>query len=70
MTRAQLLKVFTTEGGTSTRLHRAYVYKQCPYIKVSVDFAAVGNTRKLLIEMPGDKIAAISRPFLQFSIAD
>src|ERR1700722_4644817 len=36
MTRADLLTVFTVEGGISTRARRTYVYKLCPYIKVEV----------------------------------
>jgi len=31
MTRKALLKVFTTEGGLSTRLQRTYVSRNCPY---------------------------------------
>ncbi len=37
-TRAELLKVFTTEGGISTAKHRTFVHRRCPYIKVDVDF--------------------------------
>jgi hypothetical protein len=70
MKREQLLRVFTTEGGTSTRLHRTYVYKQCLYIKVSVEFIPVGNPDDHLTEMPGDEIRTISRPFLQYAIVD
>lgn len=43
MTRADLLKVFTTEGGISTGLHRTYVSRDCPFFKVDVDFRAVGR---------------------------
>src|SRR6267378_8709926 len=43
MTRSDLLKVFTTEGGLSTRTHRTYVLKQCPTIKVDVEFSISGN---------------------------
>jgi hypothetical protein len=66
MTREQLLRVFTTEGGLSTRLERTYVLKQCPSIKVTVYFLTVGNPTNLLIEMPEDTIEGISRPFLEF----
>src|SRR4051794_2268757 len=38
MTRADLLKVFTTEGGLSTAAQRTFVYRGCPYIKVEVEF--------------------------------
>jgi hypothetical protein len=69
-TRKNLLGVFTEEGGLSTRTHRTYVYKHCPYIKVDVEFAPVGNEDDALTEMPEDKISTISRPYLQYFIAD
>ena len=34
--RAELLKIFTTEGGLSTAKERTYVHRRCPYIKVDV----------------------------------
>jgi hypothetical protein len=38
MTRDALLTVFTIEGGLSTRLHRTFVSRDCPYFKVDVEF--------------------------------
>ena len=70
MTREDLLKVVTTEGGTSTRFQRTYVYKDCPYIKVRVEFEAAANPDDGLTEMPEDKITKISAPFLQYSVMD
>ena len=76
MTREALLKVFTTEGGLSTGLHRTYVYPECPYFKVDVEFEAIGRPerdadgRVTLIEDRHDIIVKISRPYLQFSILD
>jgi hypothetical protein len=73
MTRADLLKVFTTEGGLSTGLQRTFVSRDCPYFKVDVEFEAVGrpsrdaNGRVTLIEGSQDIIVKISRPYLQFS---
>jgi hypothetical protein len=43
MTRTDLLKVFTTEGGLSTGLQRTFVSQDCPYFKVDVEFEAVGR---------------------------
>ncbi len=43
MTRAELLKTFTTEGGLSTGLNRRFVSRDCPYFKVDVEFRAVGR---------------------------
>jgi hypothetical protein len=63
MTRADLLKVFTTEGGLSWSSQRT---RQCPYIKVDVKFAAATNSE----ELPKDKIVDISRPYLAWSVMD
>ena len=76
MTRGQLLTLFTTEGGLSTGLQRTYVYLKCPYIKVDVEFEAVGRPRRdedgrvTLREDDRDLIKTISRPYLQWSIFD
>ena len=76
MTREDLLKVFTTEGGLSTGLHRTYVSQACAYCKVDVEFRAVGRAdrdgdgRVTLGEDLRDVIVKISRPYLQLSIYD
>jgi len=76
MTRMDLLKVFTTEGGLSTGLHRTFVSRECPYFKVEVEFEAVGhpsrdlNGRVTLVEGSQDIIVNVSRPYLQFSSSD
>jgi len=76
MTRAELLKLFGTEGGFSNRLRRRFVSRDCAYFKVDVEFAAVGRPgrdsdgRVTVEEDPRDIIVKISRPYLQFTIAD
>jgi hypothetical protein len=76
MTRNDLLKVFRTEGGLSTGLHRTFVSRDCAFFKVDVEFEAVGRQsrdndgRVTLEEDAQDVIVKISRPYLQFSIAD
>ena len=76
MTREDLLRLFTTEGGISTALQRTYVSRDCPYFKVDVTFRAVGrpdrdeNGRGTLIEGNEDLILTLSRPYLQFSVMD
>ena len=76
MTRADLLKVFTTEGGLSTGLNRTYVYRECPYIKVDVEFEAVGRPardadgRVTLVEANEDVITKISKPYLEWMTLD
>jgi hypothetical protein len=69
-TRKDLLTIFTEEGGISSRTHRKYVYKQCPYIKVDVEFAPIGKQDQPFIEMPEDKVITISRPYLEYGIFD
>jgi hypothetical protein len=63
MTRSDLLRVFTTEGGLSARTHRTYVLKQCRTVKVDVDFSISENEAE-------DKIAQISKPYLDYGIKD
>jgi hypothetical protein len=70
MTRADLLKVFTEEGGLSTRTQRQYVYRECPYIKVAVEFERIGNVEAPFPENEKDKIVKISRPFLEWLVID
>jgi hypothetical protein len=76
MTREDLLKVFTTEGGLSTGLRRTFVSRDCPYFKIDVQFEAVGRPsrdssgRVTLEEGSQDIIVQISKPYLQFSILD
>ncbi len=70
MTREDLMKVFISEGGISNRLHRTYVYRGCPYIKVTVEFKPLEQRNDSLTEMPTDRIVTISVPFLQYAVAD
>ncbi|HEX8891425.1 MAG TPA: hypothetical protein VF779_19910 [Pyrinomonadaceae bacterium] len=76
MTRADLLKVFDTEGGLSTGLNRTYVYRKCPLIKVDVEFQPVGRPardakgRVTLKEADEDVIEKISRPYLDWTVMD
>jgi hypothetical protein len=63
MTRSDLLRVFTTEGGLSTRTHRTYVLTHCPIIKVDVEFSISAREAE-------DKITQISKPYLGYGIYD
>jgi hypothetical protein len=69
MTRADVLKNFTTEGGISGRSWSHYVYKKCPLIKIDVTFVVRAGENHLN-EAATDKIATVSKPYLQFSIYD
>jgi hypothetical protein len=69
-TRADLLKLFTTEGGISTAKQRTFVHRDCPYIKVDVEFTLTETNRSSLEERPADVIRKVSQPYLQWSIMD
>ncbi len=65
MTRAQLLQVFTEEpGGLSSRQSQEYVYRQCPYFTVNVQFKPIGKDIKRNGNSK-DQITKISEPFVQ-----
>jgi len=66
MTRSDLEKTFTTEGGISTATTGTYVLRECRFIKIDVKFQAA----KLLEERPTDKIVEISRPYLAWAVMD
>jgi hypothetical protein len=76
MTRYQLMKIFSTEGGISTAKQRTYVSRDCPYFKVEVKFRRAadsgidGARSEWIEERDDDVITSISGPFLQFSIMD
>jgi hypothetical protein len=76
MTREDLLKVFTTEGGLYTGLLRTFVSRDCPYFKVDVEFKAsarsdIDNTGFVTsVEDNRDIIVKISKPYMQLSISD
>jgi len=65
MSRKELLKVFKIEGGISTRTSRRYVYRECRYIKVDVEFEPVEAKEDKSTEYPSDRIIKISKPFLE-----
>lgn len=70
MTRADLLRVFREEAGLSTRQQRTYVYRGCPYFKMEVKFQAIGVLEDGVEESPDDQIVEMSKPFLDYRVAD
>jgi hypothetical protein len=70
MTRADLLKVFDTEGGLFTANGRTYVHRRCSCLKVDVEFAHAVPNQGALEELPTDIITKISKPYLDWSISD
>jgi len=69
MTRGELLKVFMEEGGLSTRRWHRYVYRECGFVKVDVEFAPAADPNSYR-ENPEDRITKISKPYLELSVMD
>jgi hypothetical protein len=69
MTREDLLKVFTTQGGIFSPQQRTFVYQRCSLIKVDVEFATTAKNAKVE-ELPSDKILKISKPYLDWNVVD
>jgi len=70
MKRKDLDALLTTEGGISTRLQKTYVSRECPYIKVDIQFKAGAGTAQSGEESSDDIIESVSKPYLAWSIAD
>ena len=69
-TRAELLKVFTTEGGLFTAKQRTFVHRRCPFIKIHVDFALSDPKQSVVDERSSDTVSKLSKPYLEWSIID
>jgi hypothetical protein len=68
VTRADVERVFAPEGGMSTALQKTYLFRKCPYFKVDIEFAAAqANTTA---ESPEDKVAKLSKPYLDWPRGD
>lgn len=77
MTRADLMKVFTTEGGLFTPTNQTFVHRRCNFIKVDVEFSLSKPIKssdwKEKIDEEGlaaDIITRISRPYLGWMVFD
>jgi hypothetical protein len=65
MTRRDLVRLFVAEGGLgSSGGSRTYLYRECLYIKVDVEFEPVQRIAGKSKEFPDDKIIKISSPYL------
>lgn len=62
MTRADLERVFTPDGGLQMYTETTYVYRECPYFKVDVQFEQEPNRPAAI--GPKDKIIKISKPYI------
>jgi hypothetical protein len=66
MRRGEVEKVFSVAGGLATVSRQAYVYRQCPYFRVDVEFAPADQTRA----SENDTVVNISKPYLDWPHGD
>jgi hypothetical protein len=70
MTRRDLEEMFVSDGGMSTRDRQTYVFRDCPYIKVDVEFSPANGSNTPAGPNPQDVIKMVSRPYLAQPRAD
>jgi hypothetical protein len=73
MTRAQLLKVFTIQGGFFIRQSHTYRYRGCLLFAVDVEFRPVVKPEQSIgtdAELANDVVVNISRPYLARMVLD
>lgn len=68
--RADVEKIFTTEGGFFVPMHQRYIYRRCPLIKVDVDFNRSQPNQSDIDPRPTDTVSKISKPYLEWRIID
>ena len=70
MTRSDVEKLFVSDGGMSTRYRKTFVFRDCPYIKIDVEFTSNDENGKPIKEEPADRITLVSKPYLAQPTAD
>lgn len=66
MTRMDVLKEFTEDGGPSFISETVYTYKSCSSIKIRVAFVIEASKRVPLAERPSDVVRSVSQPYLEY----
>jgi len=70
-TRAELMKLFTTEGGGASPWRRIFVHRRCHFIKVEIEFTLSDpKNPKQEDGLPTDTVSKISKPYLEWTVLD
>jgi hypothetical protein len=70
MLRSEVEKEFRLEGGLFSRNQTFYVYKNCPFIKIKVAFELDPSYTDFVTGSPKDRVLSVSKPYLEYSVAD
>ena len=65
------MKVFQEDGGISSPQQGRFTFKDCPYLKLDVDFEIADPQRKVEVDFdPNDKIIRVSKLYVYYPIRD
>ena len=70
MTRKEIEKILTMEGGLYSPTTGHYVSRECPYFKVDVEFTAARDKDGRAVFGGHDRIVKVSRPYLDWPTID
>jgi hypothetical protein len=68
-TRADVERDFVPDGGLQALPASRYVYKGCGFIKIEVEFRAKSGHLSM-DSSPSDRVVHISKPYLEYPVAD
>jgi len=68
MSRKDVEANFELDGGWQPRGQSRYIYKNCKYIKINIDFLLDSTVKKNF--SPKDTIQTVSEPFIQYPVMD
>jgi hypothetical protein len=69
VTRKEVEKYFTNDGGMQFPPHTRYTYRQCNYIKLEVDFDPAPSPGKDFTS-PDDKVKNVSKLYIDYPAKD
>lgn len=70
ITRADVEKEFTQDGGLFSRGETIYTFKLCPYIKVKVKYTLDADYPGFADGSPRDVVQSTSKPYIEYSTGD
>lgn len=70
MTRQELEQFFERDGGAQFPLSTRYVYPQCHYVKVEVEFQHPDSPPQNQLLSPNDVVSKVSKPYIEYAFKD
>ncbi len=72
MKRSEIEKMFPQDGGLSTAGEVRFVHPECPCVKVAVEFSFQRDEKDQgrVVRSPEDPVITVSKPYLEYAIAD